>query len=82
MLEVVTKCPTCHASFLVTAQQLLVADGSVRCVVCLRLFLAEDHFISPMLEVKDLFEIERDYWTAFEAYISQIKGSGVYQTKI
>ena len=82
MLEVVTKCPTCHASFLVTEKKLLTTEGSVRCVACLRFFQAEDYFISPMLEMKDFFEIERDYWTAFEAYISEIKGSGIYQTKI
>ena len=72
MSEAVTSCPACSASFRVTEQQLLAAEGSVRCGACLHLFQAEDYLISPMLDVTELLAIESDYWTDFEVYISQV----------
>ena len=74
MSEAVTSCPACRASFRVTEQQLLAAEGSVRCGACLHLFQAEDYLISPMLDVTELLAIESDYWTDFEVYISQVLG--------
>ena len=74
MSEAVTSCPACSASFRVTEQQLLAAEGSVRCGACLHLFQAEDYLISPMLDVTELLAIESEYWTDFEVYISQVLG--------
>jgi predicted Zn finger-like uncharacterized protein len=38
-----TSCPNCGAAFIVTPQQLAVANGSVRCGSCMHIFLAAQH---------------------------------------
>lgn len=41
----ITRCPFCATSFRVTGQQLSLANGSVRCGSCLRVFMAELYFL-------------------------------------
>lgn len=41
----VTRCPNCQTSFHVRSDQLLVAEGAVRCGSCLQVFIASDHFV-------------------------------------
>lgn len=38
-----TSCPNCGAAFIVTPQQLAVANGSVRCGSCMHIFVASQH---------------------------------------
>jgi len=38
-----TSCPNCGAAFIVTPQQLAVANGSVRCGSCMHIFVAAQH---------------------------------------
>lgn len=38
-----TSCPNCGAAFIVTEQQLAVANGSVRCGSCMHIFVAVQH---------------------------------------
>lgn len=38
-----TRCPACHTDFQVSAQQLKVAAGKVRCGACLHVFNAREH---------------------------------------
>lgn len=40
-----TQCPQCHTAFRVSAEQLELADGKVRCGQCLHVFVANEHFI-------------------------------------
>lgn len=41
----VTRCPNCQTSFHVRSDQLLVAEGAVRCGSCLQVFIASDYFV-------------------------------------
>lgn len=41
----VTRCPFCNTSFRVNDEQLSVANGSVRCGSCLKVFMAELYFL-------------------------------------
>lgn len=41
--ELITRCPSCRTAFRVSADQLVVAAGSVRCGACLTVFQARDH---------------------------------------
>lgn len=43
MTTQVTQCPNCETSFRVTAEQLNIADGAVRCGSCLHIFKAMEH---------------------------------------
>jgi len=38
-----TSCPNCGAAFIVTPQQLAIANGSVRCGSCMHIFVAAQH---------------------------------------
>lgn len=40
-----TQCPQCRTAFRVSAEQLELADGKVRCGQCLHVFVADEHFI-------------------------------------
>lgn len=40
-----TQCPQCHTAFRVSAEQLELAAGKVRCGQCLHIFVASEHFI-------------------------------------
>lgn len=42
----ITQCPHCRTSFRVRADQLSVANGSVRCGACLQVFSAREHQLS------------------------------------
>ncbi|MFY0665408.1 MAG: DUF3426 domain-containing protein [Natronospirillum sp.] len=44
----ITQCPHCSTAFRVTAEQLSVAKGAVRCGSCLKVFRADDHFRDRM----------------------------------
>lgn len=44
----ITHCPFCSTSFRVTETQLSVANGSVRCGSCLRVFMAELYFMDSV----------------------------------
>lgn len=72
MSQAITRCPECETSFRVTVDQLLIADGSVRCGACLHLFQAEDYFVSPLLDITERLAIEADYWADFDAYLQQV----------
>lgn len=41
----ITRCPFCQTSFKVTDEHLSIANGSVRCGSCLRVFMAELYFL-------------------------------------
>lgn len=43
MDQLTTQCPNCGTSFRVTQEQLLVANGSVRCGSCMHIFQASSH---------------------------------------
>ncbi|MEK9820771.1 MAG: MJ0042-type zinc finger domain-containing protein, partial [Gammaproteobacteria bacterium] len=72
MSQAITRCPECQTSFLITEDQLLAANGKVRCGACMHVFQAEDYFVSPMLDVTELLAIEHDYWANFEQYVEQV----------
>ena len=72
MSQAITRCPECQTSFLITEDQLLAANGKVRCGACMHVFQAEDYFVSPMLDVTELLAIEIDYWANFEQYVEQV----------
>ncbi len=72
MSQAITRCPECQTSFLITEDQLLAANGKVRCGACMHVFQAEDYFVSPMLDVTELLAIENDYWANFEQYVEQV----------
>jgi len=76
MSQAITRCPECKTSFRVTEDQLLIADGSVRCGACLHLFQAEDYFVSPLLDETEKLAIEADYWADFDAYLLQVLPTG------
>ncbi|WIO74079.1 DUF3426 domain-containing protein [Porticoccaceae bacterium LTM1] len=42
-MEFITRCPACQIAFRVTATQLKLASGRVRCGACLTIFNAEQH---------------------------------------
>lgn len=44
-----TQCPQCHTAFRVSAEQLELAAGRVRCGQCLHVFVASEHFIDAPL---------------------------------
>lgn len=46
----ITCCPFCSTSFRVSDQQLTVANGSVRCGSCLRVFMAELYFMDTFMD--------------------------------
>lgn len=72
MSETITRCPACKTSFRITEDQLLAAEGSVRCGTCQLVFQAEDYFVSPMMDRTELLAIEADYWRDFESYVEQV----------
>ena len=72
MSQAITRCPECETSFLITEDQLLAANGKVRCGACMHVFQAEEYFVSPMLDVTELLAIEHDYWANFEKYVEQV----------
>lgn len=72
MSHAVTRCPSCGTSFRISEEQLLAAEGSVRCGACMGIFQAEDYFVSPMLDVTELLAIEADYWQDFDRYVIQL----------
>ncbi|MDY6890963.1 MAG: DUF3426 domain-containing protein [Pseudomonadota bacterium] len=49
----VTRCPNCHARFRVSASQLELAEGRVRCGVCLKPFDAIEHEVSATRPEQD-----------------------------
>lgn len=69
MSSAITKCPVCQTSFRVSETQLAMAGGSVRCGACLKIFKAEDHFISPFLELSERAALENEFRSSFETYV-------------
>ena len=46
-----TRCPTCQTAFRVTSEQLLVANGMVRCGKCIGVFNAPEHQLASSTEL-------------------------------
>lgn len=62
-----TKCPECRAVFRVTTEQLLMADGLVRCGICDSVFngkehIEEDHDPNAVTEDRTQIESEQDVY--------------------
>jgi len=54
-----TSCPNCGAAFIVTPQQLAVANGSVRCGSCMHIFVAVQHrAYKPAATPDDIFDFK------------------------
>ena len=53
-MDFITRCPVCHTSFRVTAEQLLAAEGKVRCGACQRVFAGRDCLTDTDMDVMDL----------------------------
>ena len=47
---IVTRCPTCQTAFRVTSEQLLTANGMVRCGKCIGVFNAPEHQLNSVAE--------------------------------
>jgi predicted Zn finger-like uncharacterized protein len=47
---IVTRCPTCQTAFRVTSEQLLTANGMVRCGKCIGVFNAPEHQLNSVTE--------------------------------
>ena len=47
-MELTTHCPQCATSFLVSEDQLALAQGWVRCGVCQEVFMAQAHTVAPV----------------------------------
>lgn len=48
-----TQCPQCHTAFRVSAEQLELAAGRVRCGQCLHVFVASEHFLDEPVADND-----------------------------
>lgn len=53
MSEILAKCPHCSTSFSVTTDQLAIADGNVRCGVCMKVFRAATNTPAPQQAGKE-----------------------------
>lgn len=54
-----TSCPNCGAAFIVTPQQLAVANGSVRCGSCMHIFVAAQHRADkPPAQSENMFDFK------------------------
>lgn len=53
----ITRCPQCATAFRVTPEVLQVANGSVRCGSCLRVFNARAHLLNNENDQKDAIEL-------------------------
>ena len=58
--SLVTRCPNCTTRFKVTAQQLKVASGRVRCGACLGVFTATETLFSDGVRVNARFSAKGD----------------------
>lgn len=53
MTDRLTCCPHCNTSFRITDQQLQIAQGSVRCGSCLRVFKASEHLLETKTSAEE-----------------------------
>ncbi len=87
--DYITRCPACETSFRVNEEQLGMADGSVRCGACLRIFRADQHFVEPFPEAEpsvpgaenvpddgDTEYLVNEYWQLWENWIEEGWTSG------
>ena len=64
MPSIITQCPRCQTSFKVSAKQLAIAEGRVRCGSCLDIFSATENRITikqPVSETPPADPVESDY---------------------
>ena len=57
-MELTTHCPQCATAFLVSEDQLELAQGWVRCGVCQEVFMAQAHTSAPVTQVAPVAVLE------------------------
>ncbi len=67
----ITQCPSCETRFVVSEEQLKVANGNVRCGSCMKVFFAADHQVGDSNASSDTAESAPKFSSAVYAQAGQ-----------